>query len=189
MTRCPWAKRDLAILYHDQEWGVPLRGNDRRWFEFLSLEGAQAGLSWDTILAKREAYRSAFYQFDPQRVAQMSATEREELLQNSGLVRNRLKLESVVHNAHAFLQVQANFKSFDAYIWQFVEGRPIQNTWHSLDEVPASTPTSEAMSRELKRLGFRFVGPTICYALMQATGMVNDHLRTCPRHQACADLA
>ncbi len=181
--RCEWAGTDpLYQRYHDEEWGVPLH-DDRRLFEMLILEGAQAGLSWITILRKREAYRSAFEGFDPERVARFDGKRIEALLQNPGLVRNRLKLESAVGNAKAFLAVQAEFGSFDAYLWPFVGGRPRVNRWKALSEVPAVTPEAEALSKDLKRRGFRFVGPTIIYAFMQAVGMVDDHVATCWKRQ------
>jgi len=180
--RCAWANTNsLHTLYHDKEWGVPVH-DERRFFEFLVLEGAQAGLAWDTILRKREGYRAAFAGFDPAQVARFSDVYVRQLIANPAIVRNRLKIESAVHNARCFLAVQAQFGSFDDYIWQFVGGTPIQNTWRGMAEVPASTPHSDAMSKDLKRHGFKFVGTTICYAFMQATGMVNDHLLTCFRH-------
>ena len=182
MNRCGWARNDLAIRYHDEEWGVPVH-DDRRWFEFLILEGAQAGLSWDTILRKREHYRRAFAGFDPDAVARFDEARIESLLADPGIVRNRLKVTSAVKNARAFLKVQEEFGSFDAYIWRFVDGRPVRNAWRSLEEIPARTPLSDAMSKDLKKRGFTFVGTTICYALMQATGLVNDHLVGCFRHQ------
>ena len=182
-TRCAWAGEDaLYRHYHDCEWGVPLF-DDRSLFEFLILEGAQAGLSWITILRKRENYRAAFDNFDATRIAAYDTNKIESLLQNPGIVRNRLKVQSTVGNAQQFLQLQEKYGSFATFIWQFVEGQPIQNTWRSLAEVPANTPESDAMSRELKRCGFKFVGTTICYALMQATGMVNDHTTECFRHE------
>jgi DNA-3-methyladenine glycosylase I len=180
--RCGWAEHnELQMAYHDTEWGVPVH-DDCRFFEFLVLEGAQAGLAWDTILRKREGYRGAFAGFDPQKVARFDAARVERLLEDPGIVRNRLKIESAIQNAHHFLTVQEQFGSFDAYVWQFVGGRPIQNSWRGMGEVPASTPHSDAMSKDLKKRGFKFVGTTICYAFMQATGMVNDHLITCFRH-------
>jgi DNA-3-methyladenine glycosylase I len=179
--RCGWAKDELSIRYHDEEWGVPVH-DDRRWFEFLVLEGAQAGLSWDTILRKRENYRRAFAGFDPAVVARFRETKIEQLLADPGIVRNRLKVNSVVRNAQAFLKIQQDVGSFDTYIWPFVDGEPIRNTWRSLDQVPARTEISDALSKDLKRRGFTFVGSTICYALMQATGLVNDHLVGCFRH-------
>ncbi len=180
--RCAWAGSDpVYIAYHDDEWGVPLH-DEHGFFEFLVLEGAQAGLSWSTILHKREGYRRAFDGFDPKRVARFDARRRACLLRDPGIVRNRGKVESAVSNAKAFLAVQKEFGSFDAYVWAFVGGRTVQNRWLRLRDVPASTPVSEAFSRDLRKRGFRFVGPTICYAFMQATGMVNDHVLTCFRH-------
>ncbi len=185
-TRCQWAGTDpLYVAYHDLEWGVPVH-DDRLLFEFLVLEGAQAGLSWSTILKKRDAYRAAFDQFDPAIVAAYDDAKVAELLANPGIVRNRAKIVSAIRNARAFLLVQQEFGSFDAYMWQFVGGRARQNSWRSLSEIPASTPESEAMSKDLRKRGFNFVGPTICYAHMQATGMVNDHTVDCFRH---AELA
>jgi DNA-3-methyladenine glycosylase I len=183
MKRCGWAKDELSIRYHDEEWGVPVH-DDRRWFEFLVLEGAQAGLSWDTILRKRENYRRAFAEFDPAVVARFRDAKIEKLLADPGIVRNRLKVNSVVRNAQAFLKIQQDVGSFDAYIWPFVDGKPLRNPWRSLDQVPARTEISDALSKDLKRRGFTFVGSTICYALMQATGLVNDHLVGCFRHPA-----
>lgn len=184
MTRCQWAGSDpLYVAYHDQEWGVPIFDNDRLLFEFLILEGAQAGLSWSTILNKRESYRAAFDNFDALQVAAYDDARVAELLGNPGIVRNRLKVNAAVKNARAFLNVQAEFGSFAAYIWQFVGGQPKQNAWRSLSEVPAETDESRAMSKDLKRRRFTFVGPTICYAFMQAVGMVNDHTVDCFRYQ------
>ena len=181
--RCPWCEiNDLEIAYHDREWGVPVH-NDRVFFEFLVLEGAQAGLSWDTILKKRANYRRAFAGFDPKKVARFGRKERAALMKNAGIVRNRLKIESTITNAAAFLAVQGEFGSFDRYIWQFVGARPKHNRWRGMKQVPASTPESDAMSKDLKKRGFRFVGSTICYAFMQATGLVNDHLVTCFRYR------
>jgi DNA-3-methyladenine glycosylase I len=181
--RCAWAGTDpLYQAYHDREWGVPVH-DDRLLFEFLILEGAQAGLSWITILRKRAAYRTAFAGFDPELVARFDEAKAAELLGNAGIVRNRLKVASAISNARAFLQVQEEFGSFDAYQWRFVEGRPMQNTWRHMSEVPASTPVSDALSRDLKQRGFRFVGTTICYSHMQAVGMVNDHTVDCFRWQ------
>lgn len=181
--RCAWPGDDaLYRAYHDREWGVPLH-DERALFEFLILEGAQAGLSWITILRKRDNYRAAFDGFDPARVARYDANQIESLLLNPGIVRNRLKVQSAVTNAQKFLDVQQEFGSFDAFIWRFVDGKPRQNTWRSMVEVPASTKESDAMSKELKRRGFKFVGSTICYAFMQATGMVNDHTTDCFRHK------
>jgi DNA-3-methyladenine glycosylase I len=180
--RCEWAGSDpLYIEYHDNEWGVPVH-DDRKIFEMLVLEGAQAGLNWLTVLRKRENYRKAFDNFDPRKVAQYDSKKLQELLANEGIIRNNLKIHSAIQNARAFLEVQKEFGSFDAYIWQFVGGRPIRNSWKSLSELPAQTAESEAMSKDLKRRGFGFVGPTICYAHMQATGMVNDHVVTCFRY-------
>ncbi len=181
--RCGWAGEDTLYQdYHDEEWGVPLH-DEQRLFEFLLLEGAQAGLSWITILRKREAYRKAFDQFDPRKVAHYGEDKLAALLQDAGIVRNRLKIQSAVNNAQKFLEVQAAFGSFDDYIWRFVEGKPVQNRWRNLAEIPASTPVSDAMSKDLKRRGFKFVGSTICYAFMQATGMVNDHTTDCFRYK------
>jgi DNA-3-methyladenine glycosylase I len=183
--RCPWGdSHPLYVAYHDREWGAPLH-DDRRLFEMLCLEGAQAGLSWLTILKKRPAYRKAFDRFDPRKVARYDARKKRRLLADPGIVRNRMKVEAFVVNARAFLAVRREFGSFDAYIWTFVGGRPIVNRRKTMKDVPAVTPEAEAMSRDLKRRGFRFVGPTICYAFMQATGMVNDHLVTCFRHREC----
>jgi len=182
-VRCAWAGDDsLYQSYHDNEWGVPLL-DDRRLFEFLILEGAQAGLSWITILRKRENYRAAFDDFDAARIATYDADKIESLLLDAGIVRNRLKVQSAVTNAQQFLRVQDEFGSFARFLWQFVGGRTIQNTWRNSAEVPVNTPESDAMSKELKRRGFKFVGTTICYALMQATGMVNDHTTDCFRHE------
>jgi DNA-3-methyladenine glycosylase I len=179
--RCAWAGSDpLYQAYHDLEWGVPVH-DDRMLFEFLTLEGAQAGLSWITILKKRAAYRTAFAGFDPEAVARFDEARSAELLANPGIVRNRLKVASAVSNARAFLQIQEEFGSFDAYQWRFVDGSPLQNAWKSIQEVPASTTVSDALSRDLKQRGFRFVGCTICYAHMQAIGMVNDHTVNCFR--------
>jgi DNA-3-methyladenine glycosylase I len=180
--RCSWAKNELAVLYHDCEWGAP-QHDDRVLFEFLVLEGAQAGLSWDTILRKRENYRAAFANFDPQRVAKFDQRKLDWLMRNEGIVRNRLKILSAVQNAKAFLQVQKEFGSFDRYVWQFVGGKPRVNKLRPRDQVPASTAESDAMSKELKKRGFTFVGTTIGYAFMQAVGMVNDHLVTCFRYR------
>jgi DNA-3-methyladenine glycosylase I len=177
-SRCPWAKSDLMIAYHDSEWGIPVH-DDRLFFEFLILEGAQAGLSWETILKKRPAYRKAFAAFDPTKVARFTAKDQATLLQNEGIVRNRLKISSTITNAQAFLKVQKEFGSFDAYIWQFVNGKSLLNRPKSPRDVPAQTKESDAMSKDLKKRGFRFVGSTICYAFMQATGLVNDHLIAC----------
>ena len=181
MNRCTWAKNELAITYHDEEWGVPLH-DDRGLFEFLVLEGAQAGLSWDTVLRKRDAYRKAFDNFEPAKVARYSEPKREKLLLNEGIIRNRLKIASAVSNAKAFLNVQKEFGSFDKYIWDFVGGKPIVNKLKGYGDVPAKTEVSDAISKDLKKRGFNFVGSTIMYAFMQATGMVNDHLVTCFRY-------
>jgi DNA-3-methyladenine glycosylase I len=178
-TRCGWAQGDLYTAYHDEEWGVPLH-DDRALFEFLILEGAQAGLSWSTILNKRAHYRKAFDSFDARKVAAYGEKKVAALLEDPGIVRNRLKVNAAVTNANAFLRVQRECGTFDAYIWSFVEGRTLQNRWK--DKVPASTPESDAMSKDLRKRGFTFVGTTICYAFMQATGMVNDHLVSCFRH-------
>lgn len=182
-VRCGWASNELSIRYHDEEWGTPVH-DDRTLFEFLILEGAQAGLSWDTILNKRENYRKAFDGFDPLRVARYDRRKLDRLLRDPGIVRNKLKVASAVGNAKAFLQVQKEFGSFDAWIWQFVGGKPRVNSPKSMKQVPALTPDSDAMSRALKKRGFNFVGSTICYAFMQAVGMVNDHLVTCFRYPA-----
>jgi DNA-3-methyladenine glycosylase I len=177
-TRCQWARNELAIAYHDQEWGRPVH-DDRTLFEFLILEGAQAGLSWDTILKKRDNYRAALDGFDPSRIARYDAKKFASLMANEGIVRNRLKIESTIDNAKAFLKVQKEFGSFDRYIWGFVGGEPLINNWRSLKDVPASTVDSDAMSKDLRKRGFRFVGSTICYAFMQACGLVNDHTLDC----------
>jgi DNA-3-methyladenine glycosylase I len=188
LKRCSWSGDDpLYVAYHDQEWGVPVR-DDRTLFEFLVLEGAQAGLSWITILRKREGYRAAFGGFDPERVARYDESKIGELLADPGIVRNRQKVNAAVTNASAFLEVQQEFGSFADYIWSFTGGRPIQNAWTTLDQIPATTPLAETMSKDLKKRGFRFVGPTIIYAHMQATGMVNDHLVDCFRHREVAKM-
>ena len=181
--RCSWARNELAILYHDKEWGVPVH-DDRRLFEFLILEGAQAGLSWDTILRKRENYRAAFDGFDPEIVAGYDQRKVRSLLQNDGIVRNRLKIASAISNAQAMLATANEFGTFDRYLWQFVGGTPRHNAWKIPGRVPARTEQSDAMSKDLRKRGFRFVGSTICYAFMQAVGMVNDHLVTCFRYSA-----
>lgn len=180
--RCEWARNDLAVHYHDTEWGVPLH-DDRGLFEFLILEGAQAGLSWDTILKKRDAYREAFDNFDAAKVARYSDAKMAKLLQNEGIVRNRLKIASSVANAKAFLKVQKEFGSFDAFIWSFVGGKPIDGRRKALSDVPAKTDISDAISKDLRKRSFNFVGSTIMYAFMQATGMVNDHLASCFRYK------
>jgi len=181
-VRCHWAKNELNIPYHDEEWGVPVH-EERKWFEFLTLEGAQAGLSWDTILRKRARYREVFGGFDPVKVALYDKKKIRELLRDAGIIRNRLKVEATISNARAFLDVQREFGAFDAYIWRFVGGQPKQNVWKTHKRVPAKTPESDALSKDLQKRGFRFVGSTICYALMQATGMVNDHLVSCFRYR------
>jgi DNA-3-methyladenine glycosylase I len=181
--RCQWAgSNNLDVSYHDEEWGVPLH-DDRLLFEFITLEGAQAGLSWSTILKKREGYRKAFVNFEPERILRFRAERRHRLLDNTDIVRNRLKVDSVFSNARAFLDVKKEFGTFDAYIWSFVGGRTIHNRWRTLHEIPAETDESRAMSKDLRKRGFRFVGPTICYAFMQATGMVNDHTIDCFRYR------
>lgn len=185
MVRCPWAKSESYVQYHDTEWGVPVH-NDQLLFEFLILEGAQAGLSWETILKKRTNYRQAFDQFDPAIVAKYGRRKRKSLLADPGIVRNKLKIDSAIQNAQAFLEVQDEIGSFDEYAWKFVGYQPRHNHWKSMKEVPACTPESDAMSLDLKRRGFKFVGSTICYAFIQAVGMVNDHLVDCFRH---AELA
>jgi DNA-3-methyladenine glycosylase I len=185
MPRCAWATSEPNITYHDEEWGVPVH-DDRKLFEFLILEGAQAGLSWSTILKKRENYRKAFDGFRADKIARYGARDVKRLLTDSGIVRNRLKIAATIQNAKAFLAVRKELGSFDVYLWSFVGGSPKQNRWQSMSQVPARTAESDAMSRDLARRGFKFVGSTICYALMQATGMVNDHLVTCPRHAKLA---
>ena len=182
MNRCRWPKTELDIAYHDTEWGLPVH-DDLVLFEFLILEGAQAGLSWSTILKKRKNYRRAFAGFDPRRVAKFDARKQKQLLNNPGIVRNRLKIAATIQNAKAFLAMQKEFGSFDAYLWRFVGGQPIQNARKSLKEVPARTPESDALSGDLRKRGFKFVGPTICYAFMQAVGMVNDHMVDCFQHR------
>jgi DNA-3-methyladenine glycosylase I len=182
LSRCAWATTELGIPYHDREWGVPLH-DDRGLFEFLILEGAQAGLSWETILRKRAAYRAAFDGFDPTSVARYDSLRAQRLLADPGIVRNALKISAAIDNARAFLDVQEEFGSFDAFVWRFVGGRPKRNAWRSMQQVPAASAESLAMSRELRRRGFRFAGPTICYAFMQAIGMVNDHLVACFRYR------
>lgn len=186
MRRCPWPGNELAVKYHDEEWGVPLH-DDHGLFEFLILEGAQAGLSWDTILRKRENYRKAFDNFDPVKVARYTDKKVAKLLENEGIIRNRLKIASAVSNAKAFLKVQEEFRSFDKYIWAFVDGKPIVNKWKRIGQVPATSQVSDVISKDLKKRGFNFVGSTIIYAHMQATGMVNDHLRSCFRYKEIID--
>jgi len=180
--RCPWAGHDpLMIAYHDREWGVPQR-NERILFEFLLLEGAQAGLSWATILHRREGYRRAFADFDPARVARFDEADRERLLRDPGIVRNRAKVDAAMINARALLDLRAAQGGFSEFLWSFVDGKPLQNAWEAPSQVPSQTPTSQRLSRALRARGFKFVGPVICYAFMQATGMVNDHLVSCHRH-------
>ena len=183
LQRCHWAANEWNIPYHDEEWGVPVH-DDRILFEFLTLEGAQAGLSWDTILRKRARYREVFDHFDPERIARYDAKKVRELLKDPGIIRNRLKIAATISNARAFLAVQKEFGSFDVYIWKFVGGKPKQNSWTTHKRVPAETPASDAMSKDLQKRGFRFVGSTICYAFMQAVGMVNDHVTDCFRYKA-----
>ncbi len=179
--RCPWARNELEIAYHDPEWGRP-EHDDRKLFEMLILEGMQAGLSWASILAKRENMRAAFDGFDPVKMAAYDDRKREALMADPGILRNRAKIRALSDNARAFLRVQAEFGSFDRYLWSFVDGRPVVNRWERLEEVPAATPVSADLSKDLKKRGFKFVGPVICYAYMQAVGLVNDHLLSCPRH-------
>jgi DNA-3-methyladenine glycosylase I len=181
LIRCGWARNELAVRYHDEEWGVP-QHDDRALFEFIVLEGAQAGLSWDTILRKRERYREVFDQFDPEAVARYDEAKVAQLLADPGIIRNKMKINAAIQNARAFLAVRDEFGTFDAYIWRFVDGRPIVNAWRTLAEIPARTAESDAMSVDLRKRGFAFVGSTICYAHMQATGMVNDHLVDCFRY-------
>jgi DNA-3-methyladenine glycosylase I len=188
MPRCPWAITEPNITYHDQEWGVPVH-DDRKLFEFLILEGAQAGLSWTTILKKRENYRKAFDRFRAEKIARYGARDVKRLLSDAGIVRNRLKIAATIQNAKTFLAVRKEFGSFDAYLWNFVGGKPKQNRWRKMSQVPARTKESDTMSRDLAKRGFKFVGSTICYALMQAVGMVNDHLLSCPRHRELSNKA
>lgn len=188
MERCAWAKSELALQYHDCEWGVPLH-DDRMLFEFLILDGAQAGLSWDTILKKRQRYREVFDQFDPQKVARYGPDKVAQLLADPGIIRNRLKIASALQNAHAFLQVQQEFGSFDGYLWRFVDGTPVVNHWRQMSDIPAATPLSDTVSKDLKKRGFNFVGSTICYAFLQAAGLVNDHVVSCFRHAEVQTLA
>jgi DNA-3-methyladenine glycosylase I len=182
IIRCRWASNEFSIPYHDEEWGVPVH-NDRTWFEFLTLEGAQAGLSWDTILKKRARYREVFDNFDPAKVARYDAKKRRALLADPGIIRNRLKIEATISNAKLFLKTQEEFGSFDAYIWRFVDGKTKHNAWKAGKKLPAQTRESDAMSKDLQKRGFRFIGSTICYALMQATGLVNDHMVDCFRYR------
>ncbi len=184
--RCGWSTgSQLYLTYHDVEWGVPVH-DERKLFEMLILEGAQAGLSWSTILNKRQNYLAAFANFEPEQVARYDESKHAELMANPGIVRNRLKITAAIENARAFLAIQQRYGSFDAYIWQFVDGRPMQNSWSTLSELPASTALSDAMSKALRKAGFHFVGSTICYSYMQAVGMVNDHITTCFRHEEIA---
>ena len=187
IQRCPWGTNEQMIAYHDEEWGVS-QHDDNVLFEFLVLEGAQAGLSWSTILAKRAAYRKAFSKFNPQRVAKYGPEKIAQLLANPEIVRNRMKIESAVRNARALLEVQKEFGSFDRYIWRFVDGKPVMNRWRSMDRLPAQTEESVRMSKDLLKRGFSFVGPTVCYAFMQAVGMVNDHLVECFRYSEIREL-
>lgn len=188
MNRCEWSGNDpLYIAYHDDEWGVPVH-DDRLLYEFLVLEGAQAGLSWLTILKKRDNYRKAFFGFNFNKVAQYTEADLERLLADSGIVRNRLKLESAIRNAQGVLKIREEFGSLDSYLWAYVGGNPIQNTWKHMAELPAKTELSEAMSKDLKKRGFNFVGPTICYAFMQAVGMINDHTTDCYRYKEIREL-
>jgi DNA-3-methyladenine glycosylase I len=182
ILRCGWAQSEPNTRYHDEEWGVP-QHDDRVLFEFLILEGAQAGLSWTTILNKRDHYRKAFHEFDPVRVARFSETKQARLLADPGIIRNRAKIAAAVQNANSFVAVQKEYGSFDAYVWQFVGGRPLQNAWTSMKRVPAQTLESEKLSKDLQKRGFRFVGPTICYSFMQAVGLVNDHAVDCYRYK------
>ena len=185
LQRCAWALgSELEQNYHDNEWGVPLH-DDRKFFEFITLEGAQAGLSWATILKKRENYRKLFADFDVEKIARYNKSKIQALLNNPGIIRNRLKVESTISNARAFIEIQHEFGSFDAYIWQFTDGKPMVNRWKTVQHIPASTEISDAMAKDLKKRGFRFVGSTICYAFMQATGMVNDHTVDCFRYHEC----
>ena len=186
ITRCRWATTELNIPYHDEEWGVPVH-NDNTWFELLILEGAQAGLSWDTVLKKRARYREVFANFDPQKVARFDAKKVKSLLADPGIIRNRLKIAATIGNARAFLEIQKEFSSFDTYIWRFVNGKPMQNAWKTHNKLPASSARSDAISKDLKKRGFSFVGSTIIYALMQATGLVNDHMLDCFRYSQVAN--
>jgi DNA-3-methyladenine glycosylase I len=189
-SRCSWVPEGdaLYVAYHDEEWGVPSH-DDRHLFELISLEGAQAGLSWSTILKKREGYREAFADFHPEKIAEFDDSTVEALLANAAIVRNRRKIESVVANAKAAAAVNDEFGSLDAYLWQFVDGRPKRNRWRTLEDIPSVSPESQAMSKDLKRRGFRFVGPTVCYAFMQATGLVNDHVTSCFRYREISKIA
>ena len=187
-NRCDWVPDDeIYIKYHDEEWGVPVH-DDRKLFEMIILEGAQAGLSWSTILKRRENYRKAFDNFDPEKVVDYGEEKIEKLLQNEGIIRNRLKIESAVNNAKQFLKIQDEFGSFDNYIWKFVDGSPIIKEWRSIKDIPAKTDTAEDMAKDLKKKGFKFIGPTICYAFMQSVGMVNDHTVDCFRYEEINDM-
>ncbi|MBW2514899.1 MAG: DNA-3-methyladenine glycosylase I [Deltaproteobacteria bacterium] len=188
-SRCAWVGKDpLMVAYHDREWGLPLH-NDNKLFEFLCLEGAQAGLSWSTVLNKRQAYRRAFHGFDPYRVASYDEPKIQELLQNQDIIRNNLKIRAFITNANRFLETQSAFGSFDRYLWAFVNSQPIQNHWKHLGQIPTTSPESVALSKDMRRRGFKFVGPIICYALMQAIGMVNDHTVNCFRHQELKNIS
>jgi DNA-3-methyladenine glycosylase I len=187
MQRCDWARNEILTAYHDLEWGVPVH-DDRTLFEFLVLEGMQAGLSWETILKKRAAYRAAFDSFDAEVIAGYGQRKITELLANPGIIRNRLKIEASIQNARSFLRLKTDYGSFNEYVWQFVGGKPIQNSWRSLPHIPTQTPESNAMSKDLRQRGFKFVGPTICYAFMQAVGMINDHLVNCFRYEDIRSL-
>ena len=187
-TRCRWATREPNIAYHDEEWGVPVH-DDRTWFEFITLEGAQAGLSWETILKKRDRYRKVFSNFDPKKIARYDATKKKSLLSDPGIIRNRLKIDSTITNAQSFLKIQKEFGSFDDYIWRFVDGKPLQSNLEPAGKMIVSTKVSDAISKDLKKRGFRFVGTTIIYALMQATGLVNDHTTDCYRFAALSRTA
>lgn len=182
ITRCDWPKNELAIRYHDEEWGVPVH-DDGKHFEFLMLEAAQAGLSWDTVLKKRENYRAAFADFDPMQVAKFTDADVERLMQDSGIIRNRLKIRAAITNAQNFLEIQQAFGSFNSYIWQFTDGKTIVNQWRTIGEAPATSKESDTLSKDLKKRGFKFVGSTICYSHMQAAGLINDHITTCFRYQ------
>jgi len=186
--RCRWATREPNIAYHDEEWGVPVH-DDRTWFEFITLEGAQAGLSWETILKKRDRYRKVFSNFDPKKIARYDATKKKSLLSDPGIIRNRLKIDSTITNAQSFLKIQKEFGSFDDYIWRFVDGKPLQSNLEPAGKMIVSTKVSDAISKDLKKRGFRFVGTTIIYALMQATGLVNDHTTDCYRFAALSRTA
>lgn len=189
LTRCPWSEgvSPAYLKYHDEEWGVPVH-DDRTQFEFLILEGAQAGLSWSTILHRREGYRRAFAGFDPGKVVRFTPARIEKLLKDPGIIRNRLKVAAAVHNARVFLDLQAELGSFDAYLWKFVDGKPVRNRWRRSADVPATSPVSDALSKDMKKRGFRFVGSTTLYAHLQATGLINDHLVGCFRHAECRKL-